>query len=48
MKDKYVKAVVIPKNAAGMAGEMKWTDPVHVTGEGIDAEMDKLPSSMQA
>lgn len=45
MKDKYVKAVVIPKNAAGMAGEMKWTDPVHVTGEGIDAEMDKLPSS---
>lgn len=45
LKGKFVKAAVIPVTAAGMAGEITWTDAVKVTGEGSDAEDAELKSS---
>lgn len=45
LKNKFVKAAVIPIKPSGMAGEITWTDAVRVTGEGSDSEDANLKSS---
>lgn len=45
LKDKFVKAAVIPVTASGIAGEIAWTDAVKVTGKGSDAGEVDLKAS---
>ena len=37
MKGKYVKAAYVPLIGTGAAGDIVWSDAVHVTGNGTDS-----------
>ncbi len=45
MKNKYVKAAVVPVTASGISGNIVWSNAVQVTGEGQDVDISKMKSS---
>ena len=45
MKNKYVKAAVVPVTASGISGNIVWSNAVQVTGEGQDIDISKMNAS---
>lgn len=45
MKNKYVKAAVVPVTTSGINGNIVWSNAVKVTGEGQDIDVSEMKSS---